>query len=48
MIYPVSGPRGWPGLRYSEAPARHPGASEYLSPGHPCYISKGDSLGIPT
>ncbi len=26
---------GWPGLRYSEAPARHTGASEYLSPGHP-------------
>jgi len=27
--------QGWPGLKYSEAPARHPGASEYLSPGHP-------------
>src|SRR5262245_23211771 len=32
---------GWPGLRYSEAPARDhvhardTGASEYLSPGHP-------------
>src|SRR6266852_5052 len=24
----------WPGLRYSEAPVWHAGASEYLSPGH--------------
>ncbi len=48
MIYLVGGLCGWPGLRYSEAPARHPGASEYLSPGHPCFIAKGDSLWIPT
>src|SRR6266853_374989 len=38
---PHSSLEGWPGLRYSEAPAdrryawRFTGASEYLSPGHP-------------
>src|SRR5258708_39631566 len=32
MIYLMGGPCGWPGLRYSEAPARHPGASEDSAP----------------
>src|SRR5262249_14268358 len=36
---------GWPGLRYSEAPAlRWPGASEYLSPGHPTPFSANGTL----